>query len=343
MDKRYRHLNSEERGVILAEHRRGASLGAIGLLLGRSASTIGRELLRGRQDGEAAQPYCAHLAAQRYRARRKGCGRRHKLVEGGWLHDFVRGKLVHRRWSPEQIACRLKSMHPDDPSRLISHETIYAAIYAQPRGGLKAEMIAALRQHKPARGLRRTTLAGGSFAPETSRIIHRPEEIKGRLVPGHWEGDLIKGAFNRSAVGTVVERKTSYLIISKMRGCTADAALEGFTRQMKRLPAALRRSMTYDRGSEMACHPELVRRLKIDIWFCDPHAPWQRGSNENTNGLLRQFFPKGTDLSGISQTELNDVARLMNQRPRKTLGWKTPEEAMAEELAAFKSTVALET
>ena len=328
--------------MILAEHRRGASLGAIGLLLGRSASTIGRELLRGRPDGEAAQPYCAHLAAQRYRARRKGCGRRHKLVEGGWLHGFVRGKLVHRRWSPEQIACRLKSMHPDDPSRLISHETIYAAIYAQPRGGLKAEMIAALRQHKPARGLRRTTLAGGSFAPETSRIIHRPEEIKGRLVPGHWEGDLIKGAFNRSAVGTVVERKTRFLILSKMRGCTADAALEGFTRQMKRLPAMMRRSMTYDRGSEMACHSELAQRLKIDIWFCDPHAPWQRGSNENTNGLLRQFFPKGTDLSTISQTELNDVARLMNQRPRKTLGWKTPEEAMAQEIAAFRSNVALE-
>jgi IS30 family transposase len=234
-------------------------------------------------------------------------------------------------------------MHPDDPTRLISHETIYAAIYAQPKGGLKAEMIAALRQHKPARGLRRMTLAGGSIALESLRIIHRPEEIEARLVPGHWEGDLIKGAFNRSAVGTVVERKTRFLILSKMRGCTADAALEGFTRQMKRLPAVLRRSMTYDRGSEMACHPELARRLKIDIWFCDPHAPWQRGSNENTNGLLRQFFPKGTDLSTISQTELNDVARLMNQRPRKTLGWKTPEEAMAEELAAFRSNVALET
>ena len=251
--------------------------------------------------------------------------------------------MIHRRWSAEQIARKLKAMHPDDPTRLISHETIYAAIYAQPRGGLKAEMIAALRQHKAARGLRRTTLSGSSIAPESLRIVHRPEEIEGRLVPGHWEGDLIKGAFNRSAVGTVVERKTRYLILSKMRGCTAEAALEGFTRQMKRLPAALRRSMTYDRGSEMACHPELARRLKIDIWFCDPHAPWQRGSNENTNGLLRQFFPKGTDLSDISQTELNDVARLMNQRPRKTLGWKTPEEAMAEELAAFRSTVALET
>ncbi len=255
----------------------------------------------------------------------------------------MRGKLIHKRWSPEQIACKLQAMHPDDPTRLISHEAIYAAIYAQPRGGLKAEMIAALRQHKPSRGLQRTTLPGGSITLESLRIIHCHEEIKGRIVPGHWEGDLIKGAFNRSAVGTVVERKTRHLILSKIRGCTAEAALEGFTRQMKRLPAVLRRSMTYDRGSEMTCHPDLARRLKIDIWFCDPHQSawkqsprlfpdpphtWQRGSNENTNGLLRQVFPKGTNLSGISQTQLNDLARLMNQRPRKTLGLKTPEKPL---------------
>ena len=343
MDRRYKHLDSAERSVILAEHRRGASLREIGGLLGRAPSTIGRELRRGLSGALPVQAYCPQLAAAGYRARRKRSGRQRKLAPGGWLHDFVRGKLIHKRWSPEQIACKLKAMHPEDPTRQISHETLYAAIYAQPRGGLKAEMIAALRQAKPGRGLRRTTLSGSSIAPESLRILHRPEEIEGRLVPGHWEGDLIKGAFNRSAVGTVVERKTRYLIPSKMHGCTAAAALEGFTRQMKRLPAALRKSMTYDRGSEMACHPELARRLKIDIWFCDPHAPWQRGSNENTNGLLRQFFPKGTDLSGISQTQLNDVARLMNQRPRKTLGWKTPEEAMAEELAACKSNVALET
>jgi IS30 family transposase len=278
-----------------------------------------------------------------YEVRRARCRPERKLIEGSTTHRFVHDHLIHRRWSPEQISHRLRLMNPDDPIARVSHETIYAAIYAQPRGALKAAMILALRQHKPARGLRRTTLAGGSIAPESLRIIHRPEEIEARLVPGHWEGDLIKGAFNRSAVGTVVERKTRFLILSKMRGCTAEAALEGFTRQMKRLPAVLRKSMTYDRGSEMACHPELARRLKIDIWFCDPHAPWQRGSNENTNGLLRQFFPKGTDLSTISQTELNDVARMMNQRPRKTLGWKTPEEAMAEELAAFRSNVALET
>ena len=342
MDKRYKHLNGEERGVILAEHLRGASLGAIGLLLGRSASTIGRELLRGRPEGEPAQPYCAQRGGERYRAHRKRCGRRRKLVCGGWLHDFVQGKLIHRRWSPEQIAQRLRLMKPNDASARVSHETIYATIYAQPRGGLKTAMVEALRQAKPARGRRRTTLAGTSMVPESLRIINRPEEIEARLVPGHWEGDLIKGAFNRSSVGTLVERKTRFVVLCKMNGNGAEAVLDSFNRQMKRLPAALRKSMTYDRGSEMACHPELARRLKIDIWFCDPHAPWQRGSNENTNGLLRQFMPKGTDLSDVSQTWLNDIAALMNNRPRKTLGWRTPAEAMADEIAAFKSSVALE-
>jgi IS30 family transposase len=193
MDKRYKHLNCEERGVILAEHRRGASLGAIGALLGRSASTIGRELGRGRPEGDPGQPYCAQLGGDRYRVLRKRCGRRRKLVAGDRLHDFVRSKLILKRWSPEQIACRLKSMHPDDPARLISHETIHTAICAQPKGRLKAGMIAALRQHKPARGLRRTTPAGGSIAAESLRIIHCPEETEGRLVPGHWPyGHLYK-------------------------------------------------------------------------------------------------------------------------------------------------------
>jgi IS30 family transposase len=340
MDRRYKHLNSEERGVIFAEHRRGASLRAIGSLLERSPSTIGRELTRGRGDDGHYSPVSARRS---YDARRSRSRRPRRLIEGCALHIWVRGKLEHLRWSPEQIAGRLRAMHPDDPDRRVSHETIYAAIYAQPRGGLKAAMIEALRQRKPTRGRRRTTLAGSSMVPESLRIIHRPEEIEARIVPGHWEGDLIKGAFNRSSVGTLVERKTRFVVLCKMNGNGAEAALDSFTRQMKRLPAMMRKSMTYDRGSEMACHPELARRLKIDIWFCDPHAPWQRGSNENTNGLLRQFMPKGTDLSDASQTWLNDIAWLLNGRPRKTLGWKTPAEAMADEIAAFSSTVALET
>lgn len=340
MDRRSKHLSPEERGVILAEHRRGSSQRSIGGLLCRPASTICRELARGRQDDGS---YCPQGGRLVYDLRRERCRRPRKLALGSAIYRFVHDHLVYHRWSPEQIAHRLRIMKPDDPSARVSHETIYAAIYAQPRGGLKAAMIEALRQAKPARGLKRTTLAGTSMVPESLRIIHRPEEIEARLIPGHWEGDLIKGAFNRSSVGTLVERKTRFVVLCKMNGNGAEAVLDSFTRQMKRLPVALRKSMTYDRGSEMACHSELARRLKIDIWFCDPHAPWQRGSNENTNGLLRQFMPKGTDLSDASQTWLNDVAALMNNRPRKTLGWRTPAEAMADEIAAFKSNVALET
>ena len=340
MNRQNKHLNSEERGVIFAEHHRGSSLRAIGALLCRPASTIGRELARGRQvDGL----YCPSAARRVYSERRVCCRRKRKLVEGGELHRFVRDHLVYHSWSPTQISHRLRRMKPDDPASHVSPETIYAAIYAQPRGGLKAEMIAALRQAKPKRGLRRATSSSSSIVPETLRIIHRPEEIEARIVPGHWEGDLIKGAFNRSSVGTLVERKTRFVVLCKMNGNGAAAVLDSFSRQMKRLPAALRKSMTYDRGSEMACHPELARRLKIDIWFCDPHSPWQRGSNENTNGLLRQFMPKGADLSDASQTWLNEVAALLNNRPRKTLGWRTPAEAMAEEIEAFKPRVALAT
>jgi len=161
-------------------------------------------------------------------------------------------------------------------------------------------------------------------------------------LPGHWEGDLIKGAFNRSAVGTLVERKTRFIILCKMKDATAEAALESFTRQMKKVPALLRESLTYDRGSEMARHEELANRLNMTIWFADPYSPWQRGSNENSNGLLRQFLPKGTDLSKLSQIQLNDIARLLNTRPRQTLNWKTPEEAMAQELDEFQQRVALD-
>ncbi|NKF24817.1 IS30 family transposase [Solimonas marina] len=340
MGEIYKHLSSEERAVIQIEHRRGTSLRAIARRLGRSAATVSRELFRnGAADGTS---YDATAAACSYRRRRERSVRRRKLTEGGWLHQHVRDRLVYRRWSPQQIAARLKRMFPDDPARQVSHETIYAAIYAYPRGSLKQALIDALRQGKPQRGRRRTTAASAAFVPEALRIVHRPEAIATRQLPGHWEGDLIKGAFNRSAVGTLVERRTRFVVLCRMDGCTAQNALEGFTRQMKKLPSFLRESLTYDRGSELACHAELSRRLKLDIWFADPHAPWQRGSNENTNGLLRQFLPKGADLSQASQTHLNDIARLLNGRPRKTLDWQTPEEAMAQEMADYAKRVALD-
>jgi IS30 family transposase len=340
MGKTYSHLSAEERAAIMIEQSRQTSCRGIARLLGRSVSTVSRELSRNRT--EQSEAYDATAAAKGYRARRERSVRHRKLVESSELYQRVRNLLIYRRWSPQQIAARLRLMNPNDPTLNVSHETIYAAIYAQPRGALKQAMIEALRQEKSTRGVRRTSAAGAGFVPEELRIVNRPEEIEQRLVPGHWEGDFVKGAFNRSAVGTVVERKTRFTILCKMGGCTAQHALEGFTRQMKRLPAFLRESLTYDRGSELACHAELSKRLNIDIWFCDPHAPWQRGSNENTNGLLRQFLPKGADLSTVTQTQLNDIARLLNGRPRKTLGWATPEEALAKEIQEFQNRVALD-
>ncbi|QHG88105.1 IS30 family transposase [Xanthomonas cucurbitae] len=323
--------------MLQIETRRGQSLRSISRLLGRSPSTLSRELSR--QDSAL---YCASDAGRRYTARRRLSVRQHRLIPGTELFQLVRDHLVLWRWSPQQIAAKLLAMHPHDPAQRVSHETIYATIYAHPRGGLKKELVEALRQHKPSRGLRRTSAAKRTWVPEELRIVHRPEEVQQRLVPGHWEGDLIKGAFNRSCVGTLVERKTRFVVLCRMDGCTAADALAGFTRQLKKLPAAMRTSLTYDRGTEMTCYAELMEGLNMDVWFADPHAPWQRGSNENTNGLLRQFLPKGVDLSSVSQEYLNHIALLMNTRPRKTLGWKTPSEAMEEELAIFKSRVALE-
>lgn len=331
MKKNYRHLSAEERAVIMIEQGKGSSMRTMARLLGRSASTVSRELARNRE--AALSGYHARDAGASYRIRRQRCVRRRKVIAGTALYQYVHDHLVYWRWSPQQIAARLREMHPDHPDQRVSHETIYAAIYTHPRGGLKQAMIEALRQEKPTRGKTRKTLARKSFVPEELRIVHRPEQIETRQWPGHWEGDLVKGAFNRSCVGTLVERKTRFVVLCRMDGCTAENALEGFTRQMKKLPAFLRESLTYDRGTEMTCHVELAQQLNLDIWFADPYSPWQRGSNENTNGLLRQFLPKGMDLSGVTQMQLNDIAKLLNGRPRQTLGWKTPEEAMAMELA----------
>ena len=340
MGKHYSHLSPEERAMIQIDLGNGSSLRSVARRLGRSPSSVSRELARNRLPADAG--YDATTAANNYRVRRSRSVRRRKLVEGQPLYQQVRDWLRYWHWSPQQIAATLRRMYPDDPTRQVSHETIYAAIYAQPRGSLKKALIQALRQAKPKRGVRRTTAAKSSFVPEHLRIAHRPDEIATRLLPGHWEGDFIMGAYNRSAVGTLVERKTRLVVLCKMDGTTAQAALAGFTRQMKKLPAVLRESLTYDNGSEMACHAELSRRLNLDIWFCDPHAPWQRGSNENTNGLLRQYLPKGADLSQVSQTQLNDIAHLLNGRPRKTLDWRTPKEALAMEMADYAKRVALD-
>jgi len=217
-------------------------------------------------------------------------------------------------------------MHPDDDGLHFSHETLYQAIYAMPRGELRAEVVALLRFGHGKRRPRTRGKDRRGQIPGIASIHDRPAEIAERLVPGHWEGDTIKGRYNRSAVGTLVERKTLFVTLARMSGTGAEAALDGFSSVLARIDAQHRLSMTYDQGKEMARHKELTRNTGVQVYFADPHSPWQRGINENTNGLLRQYLPKGEDLSLHSQDDLDAIAWALNTRPRKTLAWKCPAE-----------------
>ncbi|MDH4370601.1 MAG: IS30 family transposase [Nitrospira sp.] len=231
--------------------------------------------------------------------------------------------------SPEQIAGRLQRAYPDDMSKHLSAETIYAGLYVLPRGTLRSELLAALRQARKARRPRARGTDRRGQLPNMTPMAKRPAEAVTRTVPGHWEGDLIKGARNGSVVGTLVERTTRLVILARMEGTDATSARQGFTKKLRHVPAALRKTLTYDRGKEMAEHEQLARRLAIQIFFADPYSPWQRGTNENTNSLLRQYLPKGTDLSGYTQRELNAIAHRLNTRPRKCLNFATPLEVHA--------------
>jgi len=336
MGKRYTQLTVEERNRIQRALNKGLKAAEIARQLGRSRSTLSRELRR----GSSSDGYDALRGAQVARRRRRRGAR--KLIEGSALLGDVRYHLLHG-WSPEQIAGRLKHEHPDDKARQVSHETIYAYIYAQPRGELRRVLISALRQaHKARLPRSRGTDRRGGLQDMTS-IHERPPEVLGREVPGHWEGDLIKGAANRSGVGTLVERKSRYLLLARLDGIDAEAVLAGFSRRMKTLPAGVRKTLTYDQGKEMACHKVLAKRLHIRVYFADPHSPWQRPSNENTNGLVRQYLPKGMDLSGVSQRRLTEIATLLNSRPRKCLGFLTPEEVLSQEIKQLANSVALQT
>lgn len=233
-------------------------------------------------------------------------------------------------------------MHPDSPELRLSHETIYRTLYLLPRGELRKELLRMLRYSHKKRKLRAQGQDRRGRLVDMISIHARPEEVLGRAVPGHWEGDMIKGAGNKSAVGTLVERKSRFLLLAKMRDCGADAAYESFSRVMRYLPASIRKTLTYDQGKEMARHKELAKKLRIGVYFADPHSPWQRPSNENTNGLTREYLPKGTDLSVYSQAELNKIAKKLNTRPRKCLGFATPEEIFDIEINRLSKGVALQ-
>ena len=299
----------------------GRSIRAMAASLGRAPSTVSRELRR--NDGRRS--YRASLADQAAwrRARRpKTC----KLARYRTLARRVADKL-RRQWSPEQIAGWLKRIYPDDASRHVSHETIYRTLYIQSRGALKKELLAHLRRTRVMRRSRHHTQKTdnhGRIVGAVS-ISERPAAAEDRAVPGHWEGDLVFGSHN-SQIATLVERQTRYVMLVKVDGKDTKTVVNALIQHARRLPRELYRSLTWDRGKELAAHQRFTLATDIQVYFCDPHKPWQRGSNENTNGLLRQYLPKGLDLSGISQAKLNAIAKQLNERPRKTLGYEAPVE-----------------
>jgi IS30 family transposase len=307
----------------------GRSIRSIASSLGRAPSTVSRELRRngGRRRYRANR---ADKAAWERAKRPKTC----KLVENRALARVVASKL-QLEWAPDQIAGWLKLTYPNDQDMQVSHETIYKSLFIQARGALKKELLQHLRKTRAMRRSRHKTLKGEGLGQITNTVSirERPAEAEDRAVPGHWEGDLLCGTKD-SQIATLVERHTRYVMLVRVPSKDTKTVINALIKHAHKLPRELYKSLTWDRGSEMAGHQKFSLATDIDVYFCDPQHPWQRGSNENTNGLLRQYFPKGMDLSNVHQNRLNAVARRLNERPRKTLGYYSPAEKFAECVAA---------
>jgi IS30 family transposase len=324
-----RYLSLQDRLAIADGLIVQQSLSEIAERIGKHKSTVSREVRGHRVDG-VYLPHRAHQVAAQARARPKAS----KLVLNTALREHVEHGLS-RRQSPEQISNRLRKDFAEDESMRVSHETIYQALYFQARGGLKRELQKALRtgrtRRKPHRQLDRRQ---HRFVDEMVMISDRPADVEDRAIPGHWEGDLIMGEGNRSAIGTLVERSTRYtMLVHLPNGHDCESVREGLIATIATLPAHLRGSLTWDQGAEMAQHKQFSIAADMAVYFCDPASPWQRGSNENTNGLLRQYFPKSTDLSRHGPEDLEHVAQELNARPRKTLSWDTPAERLRDLLS----------
>jgi IS30 family transposase len=322
-------LTLAEREEISRAMVSGESIRSIATRLGRAPSTISREIKRnGGCDGYRANR--ADEAAWGRARRPKRC----KLRQNRALARIVAHKL-RMLWSPEQIAGWLKQTYPCDESHRVSHETIYRSLFIQARGALKKELLEHLRR---TRGMRRSrhytqkTAIHGKIVDAVS-ISERPACVEDRAVPGHWEGDLVFGSGN-SQIATLVERQTRYVMLVKLDGKDSQSVVKALIKNASKLPQELYKSLTWDRGTEMHAHKQFTMATDIQVYFCDPRSPWQRGSNENTNGLLRQYMPKGMNLSGLSQLQLNAIARQLNERPRKTLGFHTPAEMFSECVAS---------
>jgi transposase, IS30 family len=322
-------LSFEERERILVGICRGESDSEIARVLGRHRSTIGREVRRCGVPRERYRPLRAERVAQQLARRPKqtklsGCSRLLAAVERG----------LERRWSPEQISARLRLEYPDDEGMRISHETIYRSLYVQARGELRRQLAANLRTGRGSRRLRGRADARGRIT-EMVPIAERPPEADGRRVPGHWEGDLLIGAQGKSAIATLVERHTRYVLLAHLGyDRTTERVIQTLKDRIAQLPDHLVKSLTWDQGRELAAHKRFTSETGIQVYFCDPHSPWQRGTSENTNGLIRYYLPKGSDLSGWTQDQLDDIAVKLNTRPRAILGYATPAEALLDYLVA---------
>ena len=317
-------LSAAEREEVRSGLDAGESFALIGRRLGRATSTVSREVgANGGRAGYAgwrAHRRAGDLARRPKQAKLAGCDRLRVQVET-WLED--------EQWSPVQISAQLRIEFPDDPMMRVSPETIYQSLYVQGRGALRKELHACLRTGRAIRRNRSRIQTRGRI-PGMVMISQRPPEAQDRAVPGHWEGDLIIGKANKSAVGTLVERSTRYVMLLHLEGDhTAETVRDAMVAKVKTLPEHLVKSITWDQGSEMAQHAQFTVDTGVDVYFCDPHSPWQRGSNENTNGLLRQWMPKGTDLSVHTEADLDAFAYKLNNRPRQTLGWMKPSHALA--------------
>ncbi len=322
-------LSLAEREEISRAVVAGDSVRSIASRLGRASSTISRELKRNGGQGcyRASQ---ADQAAWDRAPRPKSC----KLGQNRALAHIVAGKLQWQ-WSPEQIAGWLKRTYPGDENYQVSHETIYRSLFIQARGALKKELLQHLRRPRAMRRSRHHTQKTGDHGRiiDAVSISERPATVEDRAVPGHWEGDLLFGGRN-SQIATLVERNTRYVMLVKVAGKDTETVVNALIDNARKLPQELYKSLTWDRGKEMADHKRFTLATDINVYFCDPQNPWQRGTNENTNGLLRQYFPKGIDLSSYSQAKLNAVARRLNERPRKTLNYETPAERFSQSVAS---------
>jgi transposase, IS30 family len=307
----------------------GSSIREMARLLRRPASTVSREIAR-HGDRPAYRAHDADLQAWISALRPKKC----LLAGNRKLRNIVASKLI-LDWSPEQISGWLKTHYPDDENMRVSHETIYRSLFIQARGVLKKELLDYLRSKRRMRRSRHASPSGQSRGQivDALSIRERPAEAEDRAIPGHWEGDLLSGAKN-SYIATLVERHSRFAMLIKVPSKETAAVIAALSKHVRKLPATLRRSLTWDRGLEMAKHKEFTVATDVQVYFCDPQSPWQRGTNENTNLLLRQYFPRGTDLSGYSQAQLNQVSLRLNQRPRKTLRFQTPASKLQQSVAS---------